>query len=161
MEPSYSPQLQVMRPRGFGEVFDRRFTIYTPARQRLEFLLRNMPGGSIGIAGSRGAGKTTLLRNFCGPKRIITKLNNKTVLGILVSAPVAYEARDFLLYLFSTACRCVIEAEGGKLPLPFVPDDLSERLQNVRTLPELHALPRVLTSFGLGFLVLGLIVALA
>ncbi len=27
MEPSYSPQLQVVRPRGFGEVFDRRFAI--------------------------------------------------------------------------------------------------------------------------------------
>ena len=154
MEPSYSSQLQAVRPRGFGEVFDRRFAIYTPARQRLEFMLRNMPGGSIGIAGSRGAGKTTLLRHFCGPKRIIANLNGKAVLGILVSAPVAYEARDFLLYLFSAACRAVIEAEGGELPLPFIHDRMPEpeRLPDVRALPELRALPRVLTSFGLAFL---------
>ncbi len=127
-------------------------------------MLRNMPGGSIGIAGSRGAGKTTLLRHFCGPNRIITNLNGKQVLGILVSAPVAYQARDFLLYLFSTACRSVIEAEEDKkLPPPFIPDRLPEpeRLPDVRTLPGLRELPRVLTSFGLGFLVLGLISALA
>lgn len=120
---SYAPVLDIQRPRGFGEVFNRRFTIHTPARTRLEFMLKNMPGGSIGIAGSRGAGKTTLLKLFCGPNRIVDRLNDKPVLGVLVSAPVAYKAREFILYLFSSVCQNVIVLEGGKSTPPDAPVD--------------------------------------
>lgn len=123
LAPSYVPLLEIKRPRGFGEVFDQRLTIQTRARERLQFMLNSMPGGSIGIAGSRGAGKTTLLKLFCGPKRVIDILNDKPVLGVLVSAPVAYEARDFILYLFSAVCQNVIEAEGGQYKFTGVPAD--------------------------------------
>jgi hypothetical protein len=151
----------IKRPRGFGEVFDKRFTIQTPARKRLQFMLQNMPGGSIGIAGSRGAGKTTLIRLFCGPKRVIDKLNEKPVLGVLVSAPVAYEARDFILYLFSTACQNVIEAEGGKYTPPRLPSDAPPtRLEDVRGFVALRPIPFLLIRFGLVLVLVGSLIAL-
>jgi hypothetical protein len=169
--PSYVPRLEVKRLRGFGEIFDKRFTIQTPARRRLQFMLQNMPGGSIGIAGSRGAGKTTLIRLFCGPKRVIDKLNGKPVLGVLVSAPVAYQAREFILYLFSSACQNVIEAErstiqallpeGGKYVPPGLPADAPPTpLQNARVFVAVLRLPHLLIRFGLALSLLSLLVAL-
>jgi hypothetical protein len=160
-DPSYSPVLDVERPRGFGEVSDGRFSIYTPARKRLEFLLDNLSGASIGIAGSRGAGKTTLLRNFCGPERIVDNLKGKPVLGILTSAPVAYQARDFLLYLFSTTCQSVIEAEGGRFAPPVIAEDLvSGPDTGLCAVPEMQQLPVALIRFGAGLLAVGLTMSL-
>ncbi len=168
-EPSYLPVFDVMVPRGFGEVSGSRTFIETPARKSLEFLLNNLSGGSIGIAGSRGAGKTTLLRNFCGPNRIIEKLKDKDtgeekdVLGILVSAPVAYQARDFLLYLFVTACQAVIVKEGGEL---IAPDDAKDYalpaapFRELASIPELQRLPSVLVRFGAWLLAFSLVASL-
>ena len=158
-DPSYSPILDVVRPRGFGEVSEARFSIVTPARKRLQFLLNNLSGASIGIAGSRGAGKTTLIRNFCGPKRIFNELNGKPILGVLVSAPVAYQARDFLLYLFSTACQNVIEAEGGHFAAPAIAE-VFEPDRELRNLPELRRLPIALVQFGTVLVALGLVASL-
>ncbi|MEI9985508.1 MAG: hypothetical protein WDN69_21345 [Aliidongia sp.] len=159
--PSYAPRLEIRRPRGFGEIFDKRFTIQTPARRRLQFMLQNMPGGSIGIAGSRGAGKTTLLKLFCGPKRVIETINGKPVLGVLVSAPVAYQAREFILYLFSTACQNVIEAEGGKYDPPGLPVDVpAARLDNPSRLLALQPLPSLLIRFGMVLVLLSLLIGL-
>ena len=159
LEPSYVTRFEIANPSGFSEVFDKRFTIRTPARVRLEFMLNNMPGGSIGIAGSRGAGKTTLLRLFCGPKRVIETLNGKPVLGVLVSAPVAYEARDFILYVFSTICQNVITIEGGKYVFPReivdTPSD-SAPAESVY-LPLLRRLPRLLLQTGAAITVLSLL----
>jgi hypothetical protein len=143
LQPSYNTAFEIRNPSGFSEVFDKRFTIPTPARERLEFMLKNMPGGSIGIAGSRGAGKTTLLRLFCGPKRVIETLKDKPVLGILVSAPVAYEARDFILYLFSTICQNVIAVEGGSYDFGDIPDTSAPSVSVGA--PFLHTLKRLST----------------
>lgn len=158
LAPSYEVKLAVHEPRGLGEVFDKRLTISTPARERLEFLLSNMPGGSIGIAGSRGAGKTTLLRNFCGPKRVVEALNGKEVLGILVSAPVAYQSRDFLLYLFTVTCQNVIEAEGGQFQPPEIASDPTPR-EEPPAWPLVRRLPIVLARSGFIIAILGLLFA--
>src|SRR5439155_14979303 len=162
LQPSYATRLEIKKPRGFGEVFDKRFTIQTPARKRLQFMLNNMPGGSIGIAGSRGAGKTTLLKLFCGPKRVIETLNDKPVLGALVSAPVAYQPRDFILYLFSTVCQDVIEAEGGKYKFPGTPADAPPtRLIDAPPLVALRPLPSLLIRVGLSLAFVSFLLAAA
>jgi hypothetical protein len=160
-DPSYANTLAIRKPRGFGEIFDKRFTIVTPARKRLEFMLKSMPGGSIGIAGSRGAGKTTLLKMFCGPKRIIDKLNDKPVLGVLVSAPVAYDARDFILYLFSTVCQNVIDAEGGSYKFPGAPaDEPPGELLDAPVFKAFRRLPRFLVQAGLCLTLVGGLLAI-
>lgn len=120
---SFDVHLQVRRPRGFGEVFNARFAVQTRARGRLQRMLETMPGGSIGIAGARGAGKSTLLKLYCGPRRIVERLKGRPVLGVLVSAPVVYQAREFILYLFSTICQQTIEAEGERYVSPAAPAD--------------------------------------
>jgi hypothetical protein len=158
--PSYATTLDIQKPRGFSEVFDKRFTIVTESRRRLQFMLNRMPGGSIGIAGSRGAGKTTLLKLFCGPKRVIEKLNDKPVLGVLVSAPVAYQARDFILYLFSAVCQNVIEAEGGKYKAPSAPEDAPPSdLLDSPALAALRPLPSLSISVGLSLVLLSLLLS--
>ena len=157
-DPSYAPVLDVERPRGFGEVSDGRLSIDTPARKRIEFLLNNLSGASIGVAGSRGAGKTTLLRSFCRAKR---NLKGKPVLGVFVSAPVAYEARDFLLYLFSATCHSVIEAEGGRFIAPVIPEELAPGPgRSLLAIPEVRRLPVMLVRFGAALLALGLAASL-
>jgi hypothetical protein len=62
---------------------------------------------AVGIAGSRGAGKSTIIdravRNeFTGPER-------KRVLGVFTTAPVRYDARDFVLHLHASVCRAVLD----------------------------------------------------
>lgn len=157
---SYAPILDIKRPRGFGEVFDKRFTIQTPARKRLQFMLNNMPGGSIGIAGSRGAGKTTLLKLFCGPKRVIEALNGKPILGVLVSAPVAYQARDFILYLFSALCQNVIEAEGGKYRFPSVPADAPpSEVVDAPAFVALKPIPSILLRIGVSLVLVSILLS--
>ncbi len=57
----------------------------------------------MGISGPRGSGKTTLLRTFHEGRR---RINGRAPgLAALVSAPVEYEPRDFVLHLFEQVCR--------------------------------------------------------
>jgi len=106
---SFDPYLRILRAPGLAEVFDKASVIDTESQESLTFLIKNMPGGSIGIAGPRGAGKSTLLRLFCDNSGIVDALSDKPVLPVLVSAPVEYQPRDFILYLFSTACRSFLD----------------------------------------------------
>lgn len=128
LEPSYDHQFSVIGAKGLSEVFDPGHAIDTTAKQRLRFMMENTPGGSIGIAGPRGAGKTTLMLSYCGPKPTVDKLNNRPILSVLASAPVQYEARDFILYLFSALCYRVLDKLGESY-------DQSE-LQDVETARE-------------------------
>jgi hypothetical protein len=161
LELSYATTLKISEARGLAEVFDPQMAIDTSARNKLRFMLENMPGGSIGIAGPRGSGKTTLLRLICGPKRILTELKGKPVLGVLVSAPVAYQARDFILYLFSAVCQCVLEAEGEKHILPVmhtvseIPESFGSALVKL-----LAPLPRVCVLTGTVLVLLSLLLTL-
>ena len=116
-------------------------------------MLKNMPGGSIGIAGPRGSGKTTLLRLFCGPKKSLDTLKDKPVLPVLVSAPVEYQPRDFILYLFSSVCRSFLTYKNEPYDAPREP-------QGPFSEPSISSLP-IPKSFGpLGSLFLNLGVSL-
>ena len=161
LNPSYATYLNIRHARGLAEVFDPKMAIDTQARNSMRFMLENMPGGSIGIAGPRGAGKTTLLRLFCGPKRILTELKGKPVLAVLVSAPVAYQARDFILYLFSAVCQSALETEGEKYTRPTlqVVKDESESLAKPM-LNILKPMPIAFVSLGMVLSLLGLLLGL-
>ncbi len=87
--------------------------VSTPAIQTMRILLDRMHGASIGVAGPRGAGKSTLIDVFCAstaqPDPTSQPEQPKPWLGVRVSAPVDYEPRDFILYLFAELCRRVAD----------------------------------------------------
>lgn len=66
---------------------------------------RGMPA-AVGIAGSRGAGKTTII--YRAVHNEITEIDREPVLGILTTAPVRYDARDFILHIHASVCRAVL-----------------------------------------------------
>lgn len=115
----YSTVLPDIIPRGLAEGYNIRSDLITPARARLERYLESMPNGSIGIAGSRGAGKSTLLHTFAAKQSIKRKKENGDIdeLGVFsveVSAPVQYDARDFVLHIFSSMCVSVRKRFGDR-----------------------------------------------
>ena len=94
---------------GLIELSDRNQMVETATMHRLRTLLNTMTYGSIGVSGARGTGKSVLLKAFCDER-----LGRPDVpeLGILISAPVDYEGRDFILHLFGTLCLKVIDLAG-------------------------------------------------
>ena len=107
-----------------SEVYDRTNKVPTQIESELAELLGRLDGASIGVAGPRGAGKSTLLYGYCedadsgaDARRVI---NWSSVIGgklpeqswgdlrCMVSAPVDYVARDFVLHLFATFCGVVV-----------------------------------------------------
>jgi len=106
--PSYDTSLTISSAPGLAEVFDPAYEIPTETKERLHRLLANMPGGSIGISGPRGVGKTTLLGSFCS-KASTTELKGRPVLSVMISAPVKYDPREFILHTFSSVCHRVLE----------------------------------------------------
>jgi hypothetical protein len=107
---SYSNFLTIEQAPGLSELFDSSYEIPTSAAERLERQMSRMPGGSFGIAGPRGAGKTTLIRSFYDGRY---SSNRRT---LMVSAPVEYAPRDFILYLFATICRNVLGPTADEPP---------------------------------------------
>lgn len=143
LAPSYSTLLSIRKAPGLSEVFDPVYQIPTQSALRLRRLMEQMPGGSIGISGPRGVGKTTLIRSCAADYA-----TNSNRLSVMVSAPVDYAARDFILHLFETVCRKV---SGPEL------DDL----QGAATVSHAAAIGRPFTDHRLSFAVLGLVVAAA
>ena len=62
-------EYRVGRAPGLSEAFDPLFEVSTKAQERVVDLLQRMPGGAIGLAGSRGVGKTTLINAICRQTR--------------------------------------------------------------------------------------------
>lgn len=114
-EASYSSEFAILSATGLAEVIDPGRTVDTDSRVRLRTMLESMPGGSIGIAGPRGSGKSTLIYTYCSPNRSVKDINGRRIIPILTSAPVVYEAREFVLHLFSAACQSVLDMLGVKL----------------------------------------------
>jgi hypothetical protein len=99
----YDSQLTVQRSPGLI-TDDPLFWIETANSRRLQDLMAVMPdGGSIGLAGPRGCGKTTLLSALSsGDLRLP---GGRAQEAVLVTAPVQFAPREFLLHLFARICE--------------------------------------------------------
>ncbi|MDX8140635.1 hypothetical protein SK854_00815 [Lentzea sp. BCCO 10_0061] len=99
--------------------------VVTKTFERLEKMIEDRPGGNFGIAGPRGVGKTTMIEFFASPRvpRDERRPAERPRLGVLVSAPVVYDAREFVLHLYAEICRKVagdraVEADQALRRLP-------------------------------------------
>jgi hypothetical protein len=77
-----------------------------PAGRTLADLVRGIDGGSFALAGPRGAGKTSLLEAFC--QGAYREPSQRLDLAIMVSAPVDYVPREFVLHLYACTCQAVL-----------------------------------------------------
>jgi hypothetical protein len=102
----YSKSISYLSAPGLSEIFDPQYEIPTKAKERVQLLLDNMPGGSIGIAGPRGSGKTTLMWSIC--KGSLIKGKGFPLLSIMTPAPIEYDTREFILHIFSLICLQLI-----------------------------------------------------
>jgi hypothetical protein len=135
-------QLQLASVEGLAQVIDERLEIRTAACQQLAGLLTRMRGGSVGIAGPRGAGKSTMMRRFHDGRE---RIGDRPLLAVMVSAPVSYDSRDFMLMLFAEVCK----QAGAEPPPPEQSDD------------QLRGLDTVVLGWAVGWLpILGIFLAL-
>src|SRR5262249_33048656 len=107
---------------GLTQVYNPEHDIGTDARATIMSMLNKLPGASIGIAGSRGAGKSTLLVSICTAS---PQLRGKSALAVWTSAPVEYDARDFLLHIYGVLCQQILRVRG--YPNALSDDDQSKR----------------------------------
>jgi len=125
----------VASSQGLSEVYDSANRVPTRVADDFAELLSRFDGASIGVAGPRGSGKSTLIRSYTEPVgsdrgftyvggldwRLLTDAflpgHQAHDLRCLVSAPVNYAARDFVLHLFAVFCQAVI-GSYGKDPIP-------------------------------------------
>ncbi|MFD9950231.1 hypothetical protein ACFWYW_56065 [Nonomuraea sp. NPDC059023] len=85
---------------GLRDLHGSDYYVPTSVWDDIEALLAGMNGGSVGIAGVRGTGKSALIRQYCAtPQKLPSHVT------CLVSAPVDYSGRDFVLHLFAEVCR--------------------------------------------------------
>lgn len=153
LEPSYSTELTVTKAPGLAEVLNTSYAINTVEREKLHYMLNTMPGGSIGIAGPRGAGKTTLLWTYCSGA--VDELQGRPVLGVMTSAPVEYEPRDFILYLFQSVCRSVLKKFNEDLNAPpWRTDGYSPGPLSSGTRRDLRVIATVLSYLGIILIVM-------
>ena len=115
-DPPFSARLEPIDTRGLGSLFDPRYEVPVKATEDLENILEALEAGSVGIAGSRGVGKSTLIRAACSGGIDTGETDErKAQRGMLVSAPVRYEAQDFVRFLFAKLCLSVLSVPGSEV----------------------------------------------
>ena len=158
-EESYSDFLPEGEPPGLSRLYD--LTFYRPSVDalRLQRLLDRTSGAAIGVGGPRGSGKTSVIRTYCDPwaGAIATIHGRKPDLRVFISAPVRYEAKDFLLHVLATVCRSVIQRLGASRQRPerFSYEPLTAKDVATAVLTTLLEYALIAASAGFGFAAVG------
>ncbi|MGH3299246.1 MAG: hypothetical protein ACRDP7_46390, partial [Trebonia sp.] len=108
-EQDHPAVLKITQAPGLTALPDAEQLYFTPAMSKLSRLTGDLPVGSIGVSGARGVGKTTLLRYFSDPSFEAAAFGRyvhaaREDLRLMVTAPVHYDAREFVIHVFSTLC---------------------------------------------------------
>ena len=109
-EQDHPPILRITQAPALAILSDAEQLYITPAMSDVARLTRHVPVGSIGVSGPRGVGKTTLLRYFSDRTFEASALGRELrldfyIFRFMVSAPVHYDAREFVLHIFSKLCN--------------------------------------------------------
>lgn len=133
-EQEHFDVMRVTSAPGLADLSDREQLVSTDTMRSLAQFSGSMPSGSIGISGPRGVGKTTLLQYFCDPPPgagdgSLEAFSSVQDLRIMVSAPVEYDTREFILHLFGRLCETILGTQqaGGLLELPSAGAPLARR----------------------------------
>lgn len=102
MQRRHATTLEIYDAGRLRQVRDMRYHVPTPAEARLVTVAGGMADGSVALSGPRGVGKTDLLNAFCRGRCGVP-----VGLSVVVPAPVAYDKREFMLYLFASLCERV------------------------------------------------------
>jgi hypothetical protein len=92
---------------GLESTSESSYVVRTASVEAFLSTIERLPTGAIGLAGPRGVGKTSLIEYFAGR---MAKYGGRRALKVIMSAPVQYEPRDFVLHLFATVCQAVLRA---------------------------------------------------
>lgn len=111
---SMSTEFGIIDTRGLRELVDPEREVPTVATQQLQAMITSLAGGSVGLSGPRGCGKTTLIHRFATGRSVLPNLGRR---GLVVSAPVRYDAREFVLHLYARVCELVMNPESAGLAL--------------------------------------------
>jgi hypothetical protein len=118
-----APRMRALSLDGLRSTLTNERIVITPPFVLLEAMIRERRDGSFGIAGPRGVGKSTLIRFFAGGPGLSghvaepddpVSARQRPRLGVVVSAPVQYEARDFVLHLYAEMCKRVAGGDADK-----------------------------------------------
>ncbi|HUR03866.1 MAG TPA: DUF998 domain-containing protein, partial [Nonomuraea sp.] len=106
---AYEPTMSVPSVEQLRESLTNEKPVITATFLRLNRMIMERREGSFGIAGPRGVGKSTMIEHFAAPRVPWENSapSGRPRLGVLVSAPVVYDAREFVLHLYAEICRKV------------------------------------------------------
>lgn len=107
---------------------DPELAVLSTAMLKVAATARTIASGSIGISGPRGAGKSTILNKF--DTRDDPNKPEQDI-RVHVAAPVDYNAREFIIHLFTEFCMKV-QAEAP--PLSHMAVETRRRLNELRFL---------------------------
>ncbi len=84
----------------------------TAARDVVREKIEMMSSGCVGVSGFRGSGKSTLIRDFChhryGTPAYASGTARLPGLRLMIAVPLRYDAREFLIHLYTCLCRAVL-----------------------------------------------------
>ncbi|MGH3388402.1 MAG: P-loop NTPase fold protein [Actinomadura sp.] len=112
---------------GLRRVRDTTLHVRTKAEESLVEVSRGMDGGSIAISGPRGVGKTELLEAFCAGPDVVARA--PVGMSVVVTAPVVYDRREFILHLFTELCEAARTLDAKPLR-----QEAAKHLQRIRYL---------------------------
>jgi hypothetical protein len=109
-EQDHPPVLRITQAPALTILSDAEQLYITHAMSDVARLAEDLPAGSIGVSGPRGVGKTTLLRYFSDRTFGASALGRELhldfyIFRFMVTAPVHYDAREFVLHIFSRLCE--------------------------------------------------------
>ncbi len=102
--------------------------VVTDAMAKVRATAQSIHSGSLGVSGPRGVGKSTILQ-FFGTEAV----DDGNDLRLIVSAPVDYVPRDFIIHLFTQLCETVPHGPTDRSAIAVETRRHLEQLRYLRT----------------------------